>query len=115
MSGSPTPGSTPNCVISPRKTSMLLIHFEPRQAPEIDIDISLPSEDHHKAPAILIGAMNEQYGPFDDEKWFEVFGDLLEHLGQAFTKLGEGENPAVVERRVMGDEESDYNLTVTKQ
>lgn len=90
----------------------LKIELIPDNAPEIDLTFETQA-GVVQAAVNLIGGFNELYGPFDVDKHCEVFGDLLEHFGQALTRISTGENPATVHRNVMGDDESNYKLTVT--
>lgn len=94
----------------------LTIVFTPCSAPEVDLTVVV-EERFEEAPMRLFAAMNELYGPFnlftaEGTQWFEIYGDVLQHLGQAFALIDEGDNPAVIVRSVPGDEESNYTLTV---
>lgn len=106
------PTDVPQAVKDYLLMNKLTIHLEPTQAPEIDLTVELV-ENFEQAPSVLFGAMTDVYGPFDGDKWFEVFGDVLQHLGQAFALVDEGDNPAKIVRSVPGDEDANYNLTVT--
>lgn len=94
----------------------ITISLKPCETPK-DVLIVAMYDRFEEAPLRLFRAMDSRYGPFQQEtdegtKWCEIYGDVLLHLGQAFTLLGEGDNPAVVVRSVPGDEESNYELTV---
>lgn len=90
------------------------IEFIPAEKPEQNIKIE-GNVDIWRALDLFLITFRMAYGPFPPETELDAVGDVLEHLGQALKLAAEGDNPAVIVRSVMGDEESNFTIMVSQE